>query len=207
VPAELELTLRPNWILRTALRWWVEAEMLPPPVRRFRRRAIVVALRMRDRRVLRSTLPTRELLSLLSATEQKPLIVEIGTGWGLTAASLALAHADSEVITHDPEVRPGRSDFFALLPAAARRRITLVQGRGEEATLPDRPVDALFIDEAHERAGIVAVVSHWRPALAPGAVVVFDDFDTAVFPEVREAVAELGLPGRPSKRLYVAANA
>ena len=32
-------------IVLTALRWWVEAQGLPSPIRRFRRRAIALALR------------------------------------------------------------------------------------------------------------------------------------------------------------------
>jgi predicted O-methyltransferase YrrM len=191
-------------IVLTAVRWWVEAQGLPRPIRRFRRKAIALTLRSRDLRTMRYTLPTGQLKFLLALTEGRPRIVEIGTGWGWTAATLVLAHPGCAVETYDPVVPPLRSAYLDLLPEEARARIELVQARGEDATPPDRPVDVLFVDDAHHTAEIVATVSKWLPALAPDAVVVFDDFGEKYYPGVRAAVAELGLSGHPRGRFFVA---
>lgn len=43
----------------------------------------------------------------------------------------------------------------------------------------------------------------WRPALTPGALVVFDDHTHPDFPGVREAVEELGLGGAQHGTLFV----
>ena len=191
-------------IVLTALRWWVEAQGLPRPIRRFRRRAIALALRSRDLMAIRYTVPTSQLRILLALTERRRRIVEIGTGWGWTAATLVLADPDCAVETYDPVVPPLRSAYLDLLPAEARARVELVQARGEDATVSDRQVDVLFIDDAHDTAEIVATVSRWRPALASDAIVVFDDFGEDYYPGVRAAVDELGLSGYPSGRFFVA---
>ena len=191
-------------ILLTAVRWWVEAQSLPPPIRQFRRRAIALALRSRDLMAIRYTVPTGQLRILLDLTERRRQIVEIGTGWGWTAAALVLAHPDCAVETYDPVVPPLRSAYLDLLPEEARERIELVQARGQDASPPDRPVDALFVDDAHHTEEIVATVSRWRPALATDAVVVFDDFSEKYYPGVRVAIQELGLSGYPYGRFFVA---
>jgi len=191
-------------ILLTAVRWWVEAQSLPPPIRQFRRRAIALALRSRDLMAIRYTVPTGQLRILLDLTERRRQIVEIGTGWGWTAAALVLAHPDCAVETYDPVVPPLRSAYLDLLPEEARERIELVQARGQDASPPDRPVDALFVDDAHHTEEIVATVSRWLPALATDAVVVFDDFGEKYYPGVRVAIEELGLSGYPRGRFFVA---
>jgi len=190
-------------ILLTALRWWVEAQGLPRPIRQFRRRAIALALRSRDLKAIRYTVPTSQLKLLLGVTEGRQRIVEIGTGWGWTAATLVLAHPDSWVQTYDPVVPPLRSAYLDLLPDEARARVELVHARGEDAPPSNREVDALFIDDAHDTAEIVATVARWRPVLAPGAVLIFDDFGEEYYPGVNVAVEELGLAGYQRGRFYV----
>jgi predicted O-methyltransferase YrrM len=161
-------------------------------------------LRSRDLKAIRYTVPTGQLKLLLAVTEGRQRIVEIGTGWGWTAATLVLAHPNCSVETYDPVVPPLRSAYLDLLPEEAHARIELVQARGEDATLPDRPVDALFVDDAHQSGEIVATVSRWLPALATDAVVVFDDFSEKYYPGVRVAIEELGLSGYPHGRFFVA---
>ena len=191
-------------IVLTAARWWVEAQRLPAPIRRFRRTAITLALRARDLMAIRYTVPSAQLEILLALTERRPRIVESGTGWGWTAAALVLAHPDCTVATYDPVVPPLRSAYLDLLPEEARARIELVHGRGEDATPPDHAVDALFIDDAHDTAEIVATVSRWRPALAGDAIVIFDDYGEDYYPGVNAAVEELGLSGYARGRFFVA---
>ena len=53
----------------------------------------------------------------------------------------------------------------------------------------------LFIDSSHEREPTVLEFTAWRPRLAPGAVVVFDDHGHPDWPGVAEAVGDLGLAG------------
>jgi predicted O-methyltransferase YrrM len=191
-------------IVLTAARWWLEAQALPRPVRHFRRRAIALAFRSRQIRPIRFTLPYRELRILLELTESRRRIVEIGTGWGWTAAALVLANPDCTVETYDPHFARERSAYLDLLPGDARTRIQVVAARGEDAVPRARDVHALFIDDAHRAAEIVATVTTWLPALAPGAIIVFDDYGEEYYPEVRAAVAALGVTGHTRGRFFVA---
>lgn len=191
-------------IVLTALRWWVEAQSFPPPLRQFRRSAITLALRSRDLMAIRYTVPTAQLKILLALTERRGRIVEIGTGWGWTAAALVLAHPGCAVESYDPVVPRLRSAYLELLPEEARARIELLEARGEDATPPGRQVDTLFVDDAHDTAEIVATVSRWLPVLATDAIVVFDDFGERYYPGVRAAVEQLGLSGYPRGRFFVA---
>jgi hypothetical protein len=66
------------------------------------------------------------------------------------------------------------------------------------------PVDLLFVDSSHERAATVREYEAWRPALAPGAIVAFDDYDHPDYPGVAQAISDLGLTGEPVGTLFVA---
>lgn len=191
-------------IALTAVRWWVEAQGLPPSIRQFRRRAIALTIRSGGFEAIRFTLPTGQLKVFLALLEGRRRIVEIGTGWGWTAATLVLDDPGRTVETYDPVVAPRRGAYLELLAPEARRRIELIQARGQDAEPSHHPVDALFIDDAHDPAEIVATVATWRPALAEGAIVVFDDFGEDYYPGVRAAVSELGVAGNPHGRFFVA---
>lgn len=55
----------------------------------------------------------------------------------------------------------------------------------------ERPVGLLFIDGSHEYPDVKADYETWLPHLAPGAVVVFDDYGTKANPGVTRFVDEL----------------
>ncbi len=61
----------------------------------------------------------------------------------------------------------------------------------------------VFVDSAHDRASTVATVHAWRPALTPGGVMAFHDFDHPDWPGVREATETLGLRGDVVGGLFV----
>ncbi|MDQ5821240.1 MAG: class I SAM-dependent methyltransferase, partial [Actinomycetota bacterium] len=188
---------------RMAARWWLEAQTLPRPVRRFRRKAIALTVRSGDLRPIWATLPTSQLKTLLTLTEGRDFVVEIGTGWGWTAASIVLANPTCTVETYDPWAVNGPLDYLRLLPDEARARIGLVKARGEDAALPNRPVDLMFVDESHQAERIVATFMRWRQALPGDALLVFDDFGNPSWPGVKAAIAQLGLSGQKRGRFYV----
>lgn len=64
-------------------------------------------------------------------------------------------------------------------------------------------VDLLFIDSSHTREATLQEWHAWRPRLAPGALVVFDDHGHPEFPGVAEAVRELGLDGHVEAGMFV----
>jgi len=58
-----------------------------------------------------------------------------------------------------------------------------------------KDVDFLFLDSSHDYDATLNEFNAWKPSLAPGAIVVFDDFGHPEFPGVAQAVRELDLQG------------
>lgn len=186
------------------LRWYAELRVLPPRVAWFQARARALAQRDDDRFSLTSVTRPRDLRTLLSLAAGRRNVVELGTATGWTAISLALADPARRVTTFDIVARPEPARYLRLTSADVRARIELVTAAGADGPRDDRPVDLLYIDSSHERQQTVDEVAAWRSTLAPGAAIVFDDYDHPEYPGVREAVDELGLGGRRAGTLFVA---
>jgi predicted O-methyltransferase YrrM len=186
------------------LRWYAELRTLPPRVAWFQARARALAHRYGDRFSLTSVTRPRDLRTLLSVGEGRRHAVELGTATGWTAISLALAEPGRRVTTFDVVPRPEPARYLQLAGADARARIELVTAAGADGPRDERPVDLLYIDSSHERQATIDEVRAWRPVLAPGAVIVFDDYEHPDYPGVREAVRELDLSGRSAGALFVA---
>ena len=170
--------------------------VLPPDVRRFYRRAHARARADGDRFSLDSVSRPGHLAALLELARGRRNVVELGTGTAWATAALVVDDPQRRVLSFDPIVRPQRERYVALLEEAQRARIELVAEPGGEGTARATGVELLFIDSSHEREPTVAEFRAWRPRLAPGAVVVFDDYAHPDWPGVAEAVADLGLEGR-----------
>ena len=134
------------------------------------------------------------LATLLRLAKGRRRVAELGTAEGWTAVALALADGQRSVTTLDPFPSPTRETYLELAPRSTLRRIEFVQAFGEVE--PEiRDVDFLFIDASHQRELTVRTFRAWQPALAPGAIVAFHDYDNPAYPGVGEAIAELGLEG------------
>jgi predicted O-methyltransferase YrrM len=186
------------------LRWYADLRTLPLRVALFQARARVVAHRRGDRFSLTSVTRPGDLRTLLSLADGRRHVVELGTATGWTAISLALSDPDRRVTSFDPASRPEPARYLRLVGPEVRSRIELVIAPGSDGPRDERPVDLLYIDSSHERQPTIDEVRVWRPALAPGAVIVFDDYGHPDYPGVREAVQELGLEGRLVGTLFVA---
>jgi len=84
-----------------------------------------------------------------------------------------------------------------------RRRVTFVQAPGSSGPPDEHTIDLLYVDSTHGCEETKEELLAWQPALAPGALVVLDDFDHPGFPGVREAVRDLGLAGHRQGTLFV----
>ena len=186
------------------LRWYGDLRALPWRVALFQARARVVAHRRDDRFSLTSVTRPGDLRGLLSLARGAAHVVELGTATGWTAISLALSDPGRRVTSFDPVSRPEPARYLQLVGPKVRARIELVTALGSDGPRDDRPVDLLYIDSSHDRQPTIEEVHAWRPALAPGAAIVFDDYGHPDYPGVREAVQELGLDGRLVGTLFVA---
>jgi predicted O-methyltransferase YrrM len=176
---------------------------LPPSVAWFQASARRAARAAGDEFSIVSAMRPRDLARLLRLARGHRRVVELGTGTAWTAISLALADPRRHVTGFDPVVRPERERYLALVRAKTRERIELVDAPGERGPAPGQEVDLLFVDSSHEREPTIREFEAWRPALAPGAVVAFDDYDHPDYPGVRQAIDQLGLTGEPKGTLFV----
>lgn len=189
--------------LRRELRFLFALRVLPRRVAIFQWRARRLASRRGDTFGPVSSTRPEKLAALLELAEDRLNVVELGTASGWTASSLLLADRRREVVSYDVVHRPGLDRYLDLAGPDVRRRLELVCAAGDEGPRSDRPVELLYIDSSHERSATIREVRVWRPVLAPGAFVVFDDFTHREYPGVRQAVDEMGLEGYEIHGLFV----
>jgi len=175
---------------------------LPARVSRFTLRARRRARLDGDAFSLNSALRPAKLAALLDAASAARTVVELGTGTGWTTIALALADPRRAVISYDVVEREC-SRYLALVPRSVSERITFVTAPGEEGPGGVDGVELLFIDSSHECAPTLAEVAAWHPALAPGALVVFDDYGHPDYPGVAEAVESLGATGSVRASMFL----
>lgn len=141
----------------------------------------------------------RPLLRLAVAVPALPPAV----AWFFGRA-LCVAISRRDVFTLRSAATPRQVAELLRLARGRRRVVELVGASGVEASAMDGPgVDLLFIDASHERQATIDEWRAWRPRLAPGGLVVFHDYDHPGFPGVAQAIAHLGLVGRPHAGMFI----
>jgi predicted O-methyltransferase YrrM len=176
---------------------------LPRPVARFWWRALRRAQAERDTWSIDVACRPAELRVLLDALGDAARVAEVGTAAAWTTSCMALARPDREVHSWDVEAHPERERYLALLASADRARVHLHDRPGGLGPADPPGVDAVFIDSSHERDETIATFRTWLPALSPGGIVAFHDWQDAAYPGVSEAVSELGLLGEARGHLFV----
>ena len=177
-----------------------QLRVLPRRVAWFHLRARLYARRSGDGFSLVSSVPPGNLALLLALAGGRRSVAELGTASAWTSIALALALPERRVVTFDPVPRPARDAYLELAGADVRARIEFVAAPGAAAP---RPAEFLYIDSSHEREETIAEVRAWRPLMAPGAVIVFDDYGHPHYPGVGEAIRELGLSGEVAGPFFV----
>ncbi len=185
------------------LRYAARLRVLPARVATFQLRARLRALHAHDQFSLVSATRPENLSELLALARGRRLVVELGTATAWTTVSFALSEPSLEVVSYDPIPHPERERYLGLVGARTRRRIMFLAAPGADGPRDGRRVDLLYIDSSHSREGTIAEVRAFRPVLAPGSVIAFDDYGHADYPGVREAIDELGLSGTARGALFV----
>jgi predicted O-methyltransferase YrrM len=169
---------------RQELRFLTQLAGLPPSVALFQWRAWRLALRSGDTFAVVSATRPQNLAALLALARGCRRVVELGTASAWTAISLVLADRQRVVVSYDPVARE-RERYLRLIDRNARERLRLIglpgaRGRPEQS----EAVDLLYIDSSHDRDDTLREVDAWRPALKPGSLIVFDDYDHPSYPGV-----------------------
>lgn len=176
---------------------------IPPPAAAFYVRAVLVAWRTGDGVSPAIAARPIELLPILRASAGARRVVEVGTGTAWTAIALTLADRGRRVLSLDVEERPERERYLRLMPERARRRLELALRDGEEGPREERDLDFIFIDSSHRLEETKRTFLLWSARLRPGGVVAFHDWGNPSYPEVSEAIEQLGLEGERSHLLFV----
>ena len=176
---------------------------LPLPVARTQLRARLAARKLDDMFSLTSATRPTDLATLLRLARGRQYIVELGTGTAWTTIALATDRPDSEIVSYDPIPQAHRDFYLAQVPEPVRRRIQLIKAPGASGPRTDRLVDMLYIDSFHDRDNTLAEVRAWSSVMAPGGVMVFDDYTHTVHRGVAQAISELGLTGEVRGGLFV----
>jgi predicted O-methyltransferase YrrM len=172
-------------------------------VRHFYARALDEAHRTGDLFSLGSVSRPANLATLLQLGRGRRRIVELGTCTAWTAIALALNEPAAQVTSFDPVVHEQRDQYLGLVPAEVRARVELVAQRGADGAAGVDEVELLYVDSTHERTETVAEYEAWRPRMASGGVVVFDDVGHSDRSGVAEAIAQLELEGEAHGALFV----
>lgn len=185
------------------LRHAARLRVLPRHVAWLQWRARRVALRRRDRFSLTSATRPADLAVLLELARGRRRIAELGTGTAWTSLALAVDDPQRRVLTYDPVARPERELYLGLVDDDVRSRVTFAERPGSDGPPAGERFELLYIDSSHAREDTLAELRAWRPALVPGAPVVFDDYTHPDYAGVREAVSELDLDGTQRGTLFV----
>ena len=176
---------------------------LPRPVALFWYRALRRAQAERDTWSIDVACRPAELRVLLDAVRDATRVAEVGTAAAWTTCCLALARPDREVHSWDVEAHPQRERYLALLSREDRARVHLHERPGGLGPVDPPPADAVFVDSSHEYDETIATFWTWEPALAPGGVVAFHDWEDPAYPGVTAAIRDLGLEGETRGHLFV----
>jgi predicted O-methyltransferase YrrM len=176
---------------------------LPRPVAAFWLRAMRRAQAEHDTWSIDVACRPAELRVLLDTLAGAARVAEVGTAAGWTTCCLTLAQPGREVHSWDVEAHPERERYLGLLTPHDRARVHLYDRPGGLGPDDPPPVDAVFIDSSHEYDETVATFRTWEPALAPGGIVAFHDWQDDAYPGVTEAVSDLGLRGEGRGHLFV----
>ncbi len=159
------------------------------------------------------------LIDLAAAVPCTQAVVEIGNYRGRSTVALVLGArrgAGATVYSIDPHEeftgarggRFGRDDQAHLYANITRAgvgsmvKVVSLASLAVAASWSGPGVGLLFIDGDHRYASVRADFDAWRPHLAPGAAVVFDDCDypdVARFVRERSLLGELGEGGSAGK--------
>lgn len=175
---------------------------LRPRVLWFHWRARRLAWRTNDLFSVTSVTRPADMRVLLELTRGCSRVVELGTATAWTAITLALDDRRRRVATYEVLEREEAKRYLELVGPDVKERIELVIAPGSTGPRAQQPVDLLYIDSSHMREQTIAEVQAWRPHLRPGAPVIFDDYAHPDYPEVREAIEELGLEGEQRGELF-----
>lgn len=118
-----------------------------------------------------------------------PVIVNIGACFGTSALAMLEARPDAFIFSLDVNVCPLEAEHIRQAGQDARR-VVRVLGASQETLRfwPACSVDMVFVDGAHDYAGVCEDARQAMRILKPGGIIAFHDYGTPSLPTVVRAV-------------------
>lgn len=147
----------------------------------------------------------KDIASLVS--KKKPIFVNIGAGAGTSTISLLEANQEAvlfsvDILATGSEITTNEHLRLEECGDVYLRRVKRIWGDSKLVGVnwPIK-VDLVFIDGDHSYIGCAGDIKAWVPHVHAGGYVLFHDFGSPVWPDVRIAVEEL-MPEYGGKLLH-----
>lgn len=115
------------------------------------------------------------LKGLVKSLPANPIIVNIGTGRGISVLAMLEARLDAVIFTVD--IGPCEL-AFDLLKKSGQDVDRVIQVRGASAAVGEHfalDIDAAFIDGDHHYESVCEDIRVWYPKIKPGGIIIFHD--------------------------------
>lgn len=110
-----------------------------------------------------------ELSAKVSASKEKPIMVNIGIMWGCTLWCLRDGSASAEIYGLD--IAPSKWSIADV----GLLRAKILQGDSRTYAF-ELPIDLLLIDGDHHYETVKADIENWIHRIAPGGILIFHDY-------------------------------
>ena len=147
------------------------------------------------------------LCELVQELDVPGFLIDLGTYQGRSAMVMAMGsmgggHArriisidnyQEGISAREPEAG-GQPDFWQVQARfKCRGRVYLVMGDTAEVPAPvvGQDIALVFVDADHNRDGLTRDIETWKPLVRPGGLMVFDDYGSKSWPDVKPVVDEL----------------
>lgn len=168
--------------------------------------------------VLTPPLDFYAIYNLVRSLPENATIIDIGTAWGGTTRFMAEFSPLSKIITCDPYLDKGWTDYWSdrfkqeYSYESTREylsdlsNVELLHGKSPELFKNwNSEVDMVFEDGSHMYRPLKENLEFWNTFLKPGGVFAGHDYNEN-FPDVVRAITEFRETNFPNSKLYVVGN-
>lgn len=122
---------------------------------------------------------------------KKPTVVNIGAGFGTSAAAILEERPSAFIFSVDKEARPEEHEGLVACDLNANRCVRLLGLSWDIGVFFPYDVDLLFVDGSHEESSVRKDIAMWLPKVVEAGMILFHDYAHKKAPGVTIAVDDL----------------
>jgi predicted O-methyltransferase YrrM len=128
------------------------------------------------------------LKMIVNMTPEKPRIVNIGAGFGTSAAAMLEERPEATIFSVDLQVRPEEEANVIAAGLNPSRLIRILSSSHRAGLSWPFTIDLLFVDGSHSEANVRSDIALWTPKVEDGGFVLFHDYKHRNVPWITEIV-------------------